>query len=42
MESTLQQAMGWTAKRSQSESQWGQDSSPLHIVETGTWTYLAI
>jgi hypothetical protein len=29
----------WTAERSEVESRWGQEFSPLHDVQTGTGAY---
>jgi hypothetical protein len=28
-------AMGWTTHRSEFEARWGQDFSPLHVIQTG-------
>jgi hypothetical protein len=35
-QSVWRQATGWTAKGSEFESQWGQEFSLLHIIQTGS------
>jgi hypothetical protein len=34
-------ATGWVAERSEFESTWRQDFSPLHVVQIGCWAHPA-
>jgi hypothetical protein len=40
-QSVYRLATGWTAKGPEFRSQYGQDSSPVHVVQTGSEARLA-